>query len=260
MEHNDYNKQEVNQNTIQDTIIEEPWLHQFESDETDSSTRTSRHIKTNGSSLYTKIIFTVFVLIILVVGAWAVLKGFNVIGGTSQQGTATPAVPKLVLQSQTTTTTVKADEQSSSTTKSNTSAQTTTSTARSNATGETTYTVASGDSAYTIAEAFGMTVSDFYTLNGMTEASVLHPNQVVKVKSATNNTNTTNNTNATTTRPETTTNTNTSVGNYTIQSGDSIYSIALKYQMSMSEFKQLNGLTDDSLLLPGQVVKVNSGR
>lgn len=240
MENNDYNKPEVNQ----DTIIEEPWAHQFEQEDVQEATRASRHKSKTESSLYTKIIFVVFFLIILVVGAWAILKGANLLGGTSKQGSTTPAVPKLVLQSQTTqsttTTSATSRTKATETTQSANTAQQT----QNNATAQSgTYTIVAGDSASAIAGRFGMTISEFYALNGFTEQTVLLPGNTVRV-----NRGTTNNTN--------TTNTNTSEGKYIIKAGDSIYSIANAHGMSMSEFKQLNGLTDNSLLLPGQVVKV----
>lgn len=242
MGNNDYNQPEVNQ----DTIIEEPWAHQFEQYDA-QSTRASRHQVTAGSSLYTKIIFVVFFLIILVVGAWAILKGANLLGGTSQQGSTTPAVPKLVLQSQTTQSTTQQNSSSVTTSRSSeSSSQVNTAQENQNATANQsgTYKIVAGDSASTIAAAHNMTIAEFYALNGFTAQTVLLPGNTVRVSSG--STTTTTNTTAR----------NTSEGEYVIKDGDSIYSIAQNHGMSMSEFKQLNGLTDNSLLLPGQVVKV----
>ncbi|MBS4770452.1 LysM peptidoglycan-binding domain-containing protein [Carnobacteriaceae bacterium zg-ZUI240] len=247
MENNDYDKNLHDQ----DTVIDEPWSYQFENEE-EQTTRASRHTKTKESGLYSKIIFTVFGLIVAVIAVWALMRGLNLIGGTSQQGSTTPAVPKLVLQSQTTTTapSSKADEQSTSSTQANQSSSTqSTTSATNNASTQGTYTIVSGDSAYSIASNHGMTVSEFYALNGFSESTLLLPGQTVKVSSGSTTSSRTN-----TTTPATN---NTSVGSYTIQSGDSIYSIAESHGMTPSEFKQLNGLTDDSLLLPGTVVKVN---
>lgn len=254
MENNDYNQLEVNQ----DTIIEEPWAHQFEQEEAQETTRSSRHQSTTKSSLYTKIIFVVFFLIILVVGVWAVLKGANLLNGTSQQGSTTPAVPKLVLQSQTTQATTTSAQsnmtQAVTTTKATETTQVanTTQENQTNTTGQTgTYTIKAGDSASTIAAAHQMTITEFYALNGFTEQTVLLPGNIVRVSSGiTTNMNTAN------TSANANTNTNVSEGEYVIKAGDSIYSISEAHGMSMSEFKQLNGFTDESLLLPGQVVKV----
>lgn len=239
MENNDYNKPKVNQ----DTIIEEPWAHQFEQEDVQETTRASRHQSTTESSLYTKIIFVVFFLIILVVGAWAILKGTNLLGGTSKQGSTTPAVPKLVLQSQTTQSTTTSATSTTKATETTQSANTAQQNRNNAAAQSSTYTIVAGDSASSIAARFNMTIKEFYALNGFTEQTVLLPGNTVRVNSST-----TTNTNVT--------NTNTSEGKYVIKAGDSIYSIAVAHGMSMSEFKQLNGLTDNSLLLPGQVVKV----
>lgn len=99
--------------------------------------------------------------------------------------------------------------------------------------GSGTYTVKSGDSLWKIANQYGLTVSELKSLNGLTSDN-LSIGQVLKVSSKQNDSNT-----------------------YTVKAGDSLWNIANKYGITVSELKNLNGLVSDNLSI-GQVLKVPS--
>lgn len=95
-----------------------------------------------------------------------------------------------------------------------------------------TYTVKSGDSLYSIARRYNTTVDELRRLNNLTSTS-LSIGQVLKVPTATD----------------------TSSQTYTVKSGDSLYSIARKYNTTVDELKRLNNLTS-TLLSIGQIIRV----
>ena len=102
----------------------------------------------------------------------------------------------------------------------------------------TTYTVSSGDSLYSIARRFNTTVDDIKKLNNLTNNN-LSIGQVLRIPSS--NTDTGNN----------------DVTTYTVSSGDSLYSIARRFNTTVDEIKRLNNLTSNNLSI-GQVLKIPS--
>ncbi|MBO5095652.1 MAG: LysM peptidoglycan-binding domain-containing protein [Bacilli bacterium] len=98
-----------------------------------------------------------------------------------------------------------------------------------------TYVVKSGDSLYKIAIQYNTTVDNLKSLNNLT-SNTLSIGQVLKVPSSTivdtNNTTT-----------------------YVVKRGDTLYSIALDYNVSVDELKNINNLTSN-LLNIGQVLKI----
>lgn len=104
----------------------------------------------------------------------------------------------------------------------------------------TTYTVKSGDTLYSIANKFGTTVANLKTLNNLTSNS-LSIGQILKISDSSETTSPT-----TPTTPSET---------YTVKSGDTLYSIANKYGITVNEIKNLNGLSSN-LLSIGQVIKI----
>lgn len=99
--------------------------------------------------------------------------------------------------------------------------------------GTTTYTVQSGDSLYKIAGRFNTTVAELKRLNNLA-SDTLSIGQVLIVPSTT---------------------TGGSTNAYTVQSGDSLWSIARKFNTTVDELKKLNNLTSNNLQI-GQVLKV----
>ena len=101
-------------------------------------------------------------------------------------------------------------------------------------TGEETYVVKKGDSLYRIAAQYGTTVAELKRLNNLT-SNTLSIGQVLKLPS-----------------------TSTAISNtYTVKSGDSLWSIANRYNTTVNELKSLNNLTSNTLSI-GQILKLPS--
>ena len=97
------------------------------------------------------------------------------------------------------------------------------------------YVVEKGDTLYKIAQKFGTTVDNLKSINNLTTDS-LAIGQILKVP---------------------TENASIDTNTYTVKSGDTLYSIASKYNTTVDEIKSLNDLTSNTLSV-GQVLKVPS--
>ena len=106
-----------------------------------------------------------------------------------------------------------------------------------------TYVVKSGDSLYSIARKYNTTVDEIKRLNNLS-SNVLSIGQVLKIPSSSESSNTGSGTGTTNT--------------YVVKSGDSLYSIARKYNTTVDEIKRLNNLSSNVLSI-GQVLKIPSG-
>ncbi|QPC20966.1 LysM peptidoglycan-binding domain-containing protein [Lacticaseibacillus paracasei subsp. tolerans] len=98
---------------------------------------------------------------------------------------------------------------------------------------DSTYTVQSGDSWWWIAYKYGMNMYNLASNNGKTINSVIHPGDVLRVSGASYS----------------------SVSShmyYTVRSGDSFWSIASKYGISMYTLAANNGKSIYSLIYPGE--------
>ena len=97
-----------------------------------------------------------------------------------------------------------------------------------------TYKVVSGDSLYSIAKKYNTTVDKIKILNNL-ESNILSIDQILKLPNDTNTS---------------------SAKTYKVVSGDSLYSIAKKYNTTVDKIKSLNNLTSnllnigDELLVP----------
>ena len=107
---------------------------------------------------------------------------------------------------------------------------------------ESYYVVKSGDSLYSIAKELGTTVNALKELNNLSSNN-LSIGQLLKIPTISNE------------------NQNNNIGGsantYTVVKGDSLYSIAKKYGLTVNELKSLNNLSSNTLQI-GQVLKVGS--
>ena len=102
-----------------------------------------------------------------------------------------------------------------------------------------TYTVKKGDTLYGIARKYNTTVNAIKNLNNLS-SSLLSVGQVLKIP-----------------KKETDTGENTSTITYTVISGDTLYSIAKRYNTTVNAIKDLNNLTSNTLSI-GKVLKIPS--
>lgn len=98
-----------------------------------------------------------------------------------------------------------------------------------------TYIVKSGDSLWSIAKKYGVTVDELKSANNLT-SNLLNVGQRLKIPSAV--------------EEETTEYTN-----YTVKSGDTLYSIAKQYDLTMQELISFNNLSS-TLLSIGQILRI----
>ncbi len=97
----------------------------------------------------------------------------------------------------------------------------------------TTYTVVSGDTLYSIARKFNTTVNELKRLNNLS-SNILSIGQKLIIPTSEE------------TKPTTT---------YTVVSGDTLYSIARKFNTTVDELKRLNNLSSNTLSI-GQILKI----
>lgn len=96
------------------------------------------------------------------------------------------------------------------------------------------YTVVAGDNLYSIAKKYDTSVDELKKVNGLA-SNLLSIGQVLKIPMEVN-------------FPD-------EYDTYIVKSGDTLYAIAKKYDMSVEELKWLNNLTNNNLSI-GQVLKV----
>ena len=93
------------------------------------------------------------------------------------------------------------------------------------------YTIKSGDSLWNIANRYNTTVNELKSLNNLTSNN-LSIGQILKLPSN-----------------------NIQENTYTVKSGDSLWSIANRYNTTVNELKILNNLTSNNLSI-GQILKL----
>ena len=110
------------------------------------------------------------------------------------------------------------------------------------------YTVKSGDTLSAIASRYGMTVNALVTLNGIQNANLIYPGQVLRVADSGQG--------STVSQKATTTTTS---GTYTVRYGDTLSAIASRYGTSTSTLASINGISNPNWIYPGQVIAVSGG-
>lgn len=110
------------------------------------------------------------------------------------------------------------------------------------------YTVKSGDTLSAIASHYGMTVNALVTLNGIKNANLIYPGQVLRVADSGQG--------STVSQKATTT---TTTGSYTVRYGDTLSAIASRYGTSTSTLASINGIGNPNRIYPGQVLKLSGG-
>uniref|UniRef100_UPI0026138A0B LysM peptidoglycan-binding domain-containing protein n=1 Tax=uncultured Marinococcus sp. TaxID=487012 RepID=UPI0026138A0B len=103
------------------------------------------------------------------------------------------------------------------------------------------YTVKSGDTLYSIASRNAVSVTELKKANGIsTSSNVIRIGQVLKIPDK-----------GTTTPPPA------ESGSYTVKSGDTLYSIASRNDVSVTELKKANGIpTSSNVIRVGQVLEI----
>lgn len=104
-------------------------------------------------------------------------------------------------------------------------------------TGGTTYTVKAGDTLYSIAKKYNVTVAALAKANNITNYNLIRVGQVLVIPGTT----------APTPPPATTV-------KYTVKAGDTLYSIASKYNTTVAAIASANKITNTSLISVGQVL------
>lgn len=104
-----------------------------------------------------------------------------------------------------------------------------------------TYTVKAGDTLYSISRRFGISLSQLVSANGISTSSIIQPGETLRVAGG-----------EVTSSVVRTNTTATSGGHYTVQAGDTLYSIARRNGMNLSSLLSLNGLSQSSMIYPGQ--------
>ena len=114
------------------------------------------------------------------------------------------------------------------------------------------HTIESGDSYWAIAEKYNTTVAEIFTLNNLSETTILHPGDKIIVKSSANSS-----TKKSEKKSSTTPKSNTPSAQYhTIEDGDTLGHIAIKYDTTVKKICELNDMQDTDILKLGKKLRV----
>jgi len=105
-----------------------------------------------------------------------------------------------------------------------------------------TYTVVTGDTLWGIAGRYGTTVSKLASVNHISDDNLIFPGDVLSVPASTNEPDASNRD-----------------GTYTVREGDTLWSIAARFDSTVSVLAATNNVTDPNLIFPGQVLVVRGG-
>ena len=114
-----------------------------------------------------------------------------------------------------------------------------------------TYTVRAGDSWWAIANRYGMDMNALAQLNGKTIQSVIYPGQVLRVADKGAGQSVSNKVNQAPAQPAN------NAQYYTVRRGDSFWAIANRYGMNMYALAANNGMNINSVIYPGQRLRVS---
>jgi LysM repeat protein len=119
---------------------------------------------------------------------------------------------------------------------------------------DTTYTVRSGDTLYSIAILHGVTVQDIATANHLINPNLIFPGQALIIPGVSNpgeDTGSVSPAPAPAPAPL--------AGTYVVQSGDTLYHIALTHNVTVAIIVEANGLPNPNLIFPGQALNIPGG-
>lgn len=119
-----------------------------------------------------------------------------------------------------------------------------------------TYIVKSGDTVWSISQQFDTTVKQIVSWNNLTNANVIYVGQVLNVSAPVAQQ--TNSDNKQNDHQNQTNNDDTTI-TYTVKSGDTVWGISQKYQVSTAQIAQLNHLSNDNIIYVGQVLTIKQG-
>lgn len=106
------------------------------------------------------------------------------------------------------------------------------------------HTVQTGDSLWKLSKTYNVAINDLKTWNKLS-TDTIYVNQRLSVLAPHSHSSTTS------------VSTNTTETTYVVQSGDTLWGISKRYQLTISQLKSLNGLKTD-IIYPGQRIKVSS--
>lgn len=122
-----------------------------------------------------------------------------------------------------------------------------------------TYTVKKGDTLWGIAKNNGTSVSELKRLNGLT-SDLIYPGQVLKLSGSSQAVSSEKvSAKEQVQAPKQTSQTSnkaSSQNTYTVQKGDSLWKIAVKFKLTVNQLKAVNNLSSD-VIYPGQVLKLS---
>lgn len=113
------------------------------------------------------------------------------------------------------------------------------------------YTIQAGDTLGVVAAKYAITWEELASINGLGEWSVLQIGQQIKVPG---DTETASSSFIANDRSVTS---DTAARHYTIQEGDTIFVIAIRNKLDWQHLLQINGMTESSILQPGQQIRLN---
>lgn len=120
-----------------------------------------------------------------------------------------------------------------------------------------TYTVRPNDGWWRISRTTGVDAATLQALNGLRPSTMLHPGMVLSLPGGASAPAPA--VPATPTAPATPATPNAPVVRYTVRAGDSPWSIAQRFDLSLARLRELNGLTRSSMLHVGDVLVISDG-